>query len=74
MEEVAEREWAPFDDPLRPVCLRRLREPLGDVGAHRVDVVLVLEGLRKLGPDLKVAMQHFFLFCVEVRNSIVDKL
>ena len=74
MKEVAERERAPFDDPLLPDRLRRLREPLGDVGAHRVDVVLVLEGLRKLSTGLKVATQHFFLFCVEVRNSIVDKL
>ena len=74
MEGVAECERTPFDDPLCPVRIRRRREPLGDIEAHRVDVILVLEGHIPLQPGVKVAPQHVLLFGVEVGNSVVGEL
>ena len=75
MEDIAEGKRAPFDNPLCPLVIRRRRrEPLGNIGAHRVDVILVLEGHVPFNPGVKVATQHVLLFGVEVGNSIVGEL
>ena len=75
MEDIAEGKRAPFDNPLCPLVIsRRRREPLGNIGAHRVDVILVLEGHVPFNPGVEVATQHVLLFGVEVGNSIVGEL
>ena len=74
MEDVAERERTLFNDPLCPDRICRRREPLCDIGAHRVDVILVFEGYVPLNPGVEIATQHFLLFGVEVGNSIVGEL
>ena len=74
MEDVAERERTLFNYPLCPDRICRRREPLGNIGAHRVDVILVFEGHVPLNPGVEIATQHFLLFGVEVGNSIVGEL